>query len=130
MKYQEKLIKFIQLKNEIIEKESDIKYIVQEDINNIKKWDNILCEKVYVDLISEIKSFGRRGLNDDTCIWCLKKYIETGWRDDECDNCEYKINHGECGDNGSSYIKYSTKNVELLLTNEVYKNMLKEIEDI
>ncbi len=130
MNYQEKLIKFVQLKNEIIEKESDIKYIVQEDIDIIKKWDNIICEKIYVELISEIKSFGRNGLADDTCIWCLKKYIESGCRGDDCDDCEYKINHGECGDNGSSYIKYSNKKVETLLTNEVYKDMLKKIEDI
>ena len=129
MNYQEKLIKFVQLKNEIIEKEIDIKYVNQEDIDNIKKWDNIICEEIYVELISAIKSFGRKGLNDDTCIWCIKKYIEYEYRREACDNCEYKINHGECGNNDSTYNKYSQDNVIKLLTNDVYRNMLKKIED-
>ena len=127
MNYQKKLIKFIQLKNEIIEKETGIKYIEQEDIDNIKKWDDIICKKIYINLTNSIINLRESGLSEDTCIWCIKNYLNRIY---DCDNCEYKIKHGLCDENESTYQKYAIDNVIKLLSNKVYQHMLKEIKDI
>ncbi len=139
MNDKEKLIKFIQLKNEIIEKETDLKYITQIDIDIINKWNDNICKRIYTDLTRAINDLGEKGLTENTCIWCIKDYIDhnniiSNIKYLECIStcygCEYKTQHGKCDESDSLYQKYAVDKVVNLLTNEVYKDMLKKIEDI
>ena len=121
MNCQKKLIKFVQMKNEIIEKETGIKYIEQEDIDDIKEWSEEDCTYAYNDLEFFINSCNADGLTEHTCIWCFK-YL--GKR---CKECEYGLQHGICRKDNSLFNSYKTKEVKALLTNIVYKKMIEQI---
>ncbi len=122
MDVKEKLIKFIQLKNEIIEKETGLKYIVQEDIDDIKKWNEKECNNVYDDLDFFIHSNSKvNGLTEYTCIWCFKHFGE------KCEECDYGLRHGICRNDGSLFNKYKTKEVKALFTNEVYVELFNQM---
>ncbi len=123
MKHQEKLIKFIQLKNEIIEKETDLFYINQDDIDGLKRWPETLCIDVYQELIENIQFGKASGINDGTCIWCIEN------RNCNCYECEYGARHGICNHIGSLFDSYSTDTRETLLDNETYQHIIKKIED-
>ena len=120
MTYQEKLIMFVQLKNEIIEKESGIKYINEIDIGDIERWLEKTCKKIYKELIQTIQK-GACRLKTSTCIWCLK-YEEI------CFHCTYADRHGRCGNGSSSYDYYNSISA-MLFTNKTYKDILKKIKD-
>ena len=122
MNYQEKIIKFVQLKNEIIEKETNIKYIDQEDIDDIKKWSEKECNNIYDDL--QFYIYSTRNINElteFTCIWCFKHFAEG------CENCEYGIRHGICRKDESLFNSYKTEEVKALFTNEVYRKLFDQM---
>ena len=122
MNYQENLIKFVQLKNEIIETKTDLTYINQEDVDCIKQWPEKICKEVYQELETHIQYGNISGITDGTCIWC----IENG--NNSCYECEYGTRHGICNHIGSSYESYSTNERSKLFTNEVYKEIIKKIK--
>lgn len=123
MSDKEKLIKFVLLKNEIIEKETGIKYVEQEDIDDIQKWKEGECEEIYYELIQTISNDKTYGVGESTCIWCLKNNPLV------CFDCEYGKKHGICFQAGSLYDSYRTDEVMKMFTNEIYKNIIQKIED-
>ena len=122
MTHQDKLIKFVKLKNEVIENETGIKYIKDADIEDIKTWDDSECEFVYVALVHNINHQNKHGLNRHTCIWCIINNTD-------CYDCNYAKTNGACDEHGSLYRKYDTDEVVELLTNDKYKEMIREIEN-
>ena len=95
MNDKERIIKFLQLKNAIIEKETGINYIVPADIADIEEWSDVYCRLAYGYMYYEIKHFQVYGLGYATCVWCIL-YKENG-----CDKCGYAQRHGICGDDDS-----------------------------
>ena len=120
MKYQEKLIKFIQLKNELIKKETKLYYIDDYDIDTVKGWFEKSCKNIYKILKDNIKYIGSNGLTELTCIWCIHN------KEDTCYKCEYGFHHGICSHEGSLYDKIIT--ARKLFTSQVYMDMIKKIE--
>ena len=123
MKDKEKLIKFVQLKNEIIEKETGINYVTQKDIDDIKKWKKNEYEETYQILIENIDDDKTYGLGEATCIWCIKNNPLP------CLDCEYGKKHGICFQAGSLYDNYRTDEMIKIFTNEVYQKLIQKIED-
>ena len=124
MLYKEKLVAFIKLKDKIVKKEINIKYIDKRDIKDIRKWDEKTCEEIYKQLISSIYE-GSYGMFNDTCIWCIKYRYHYTY--DECKKCEYGKNHGLCRDLYTNYSIYRSSNVDILSNNE-YRTILKQIK--
>ena len=122
MTHQDKLIKFVKLKNEVIENETGIKYIKDADIENVKTWDETECKFVYEELLYNINNLHKHGLTRYTCIWCIIKDID-------CCDCNYGKINGMCNELDSLYREYDTDEVVELLTNDKYKEMIREIEN-
>ena len=125
MNDKEKIIKFIQLKNEIIKKESKINYINKEDIDDIKSWSDDDCKTIYARMTNEININKIYGLGFASCPWCIL-YKKKG----ECSDCGYGDRYIECGYDDSLYNQYRSVNlIENLLNNKAYLNILKTIEE-
>ena len=125
---QEKLVKFVEMKNEIIKGKTGVVYVTEEDIADIREWDDNVCKEVYEELCYWINDCERGGLTTHTCIWCHFDDIVNVTCDD-CDECKYAARHGMCCDLTSSYYKYDTPAVIQALSSEAYTNMLKKIEE-
>ena len=126
---QEKLVKFVEMKNKIIKEKTGVTYITEEDIADIREWDEEVCKKVYDELCYWINGCEIEGLTTHTCIWCHYDDIANTTFDD-CDKCKYAKRHGMCYDLTSSYHKYGTPAAIQALSNKVYENMLKKIEGL
>lgn len=123
MNNKEKIIKFLEMKNEIIEKEIHIKYIFEEDIQDVKSWSNKECNKVYTYITDAIYNEKVYGLGFATCPWCII------YKDRGCLYCGYCKRYGKCGDKDSLYNRYRSLHlIEESLNNEAYSNILKKIE--
>lgn len=121
MTNKEKLIKFIELKHDHIKKITGINYAEDYDYDHIKTWSDEDCERVYELLMEEICECYQKGISENTCIWCI-------YNNALCENCNYGMNHGVCYDNNSLYSKYFSEELKHSLTNEVYRNMIDQIE--
>lgn len=127
MNDKEKIIKFLEMKNEIIKKESKINYIDKEDIEDVKSWSNKKCKTIYQYITDQIHIKKVYGIGFSTCPWCILCNI---YKVKGCTDCGYGERHGECGYGDSLYDLYrSVYLIENVLTNKVYKNILKTIED-
>ena len=120
MDHRKALIKFVQLKNKIIEEYAGLNYVNKKDIDGIKKWNKQDCKRVYDQLQYEINVCEQEGLAEATCIWCIK-YVVGHNRDGS-----YAMHHGRCGNENSLYRRYDTKEVINLLSNNVYKEIFKK----
>ena len=54
MTNKEKIIKFLELKNDFIFRKTDIEYIDSEDIDDVNTWSEELCEELYEGIRFEI----------------------------------------------------------------------------
>jgi len=64
----DKLIMFLELKNERIKKITNIDYINNEDIEDIKNWDPEICDMVYNKIANNIIDHKYvYGLSSTTC---------------------------------------------------------------
>ena len=125
MNAKEKLIMFVQLKNGIIEEKTGIQYANVNDIMDINDWNMYECEYIYNSVVNAIDSRYAEELYSETCIWCIK-YNDNGG----CINCGYGERHGVCDNIGSSYSRYNREEIDEVFTNDKYKSMLKQIEDM
>lgn len=124
MTYQDKLIKFMWKKNDILKEAGyDFGYMKLEIEKSMKKWDEEECKEIFDELELEIYEFQECGLVAETCPFCIK-------HTSKCDNCEYGKINGGCGRENSVYEKY--ENIEfiinIILSNTVYKKILRELE--
>lgn len=106
MDSRDKLIRFVQLKNDLVlklqgKKKNKVEYCCEKVWNKIKKWPIEECNTVYKKLkISydtddpTIYSDSHVGLSYNSCIWCLIQ-DRMGW--DGCHNCEYAMTYNRCG---------------------------------
>ena len=123
----EKLVKFIEMKNEIIENKTSIKYINEKDIAEVREWSQDKCKKTYERLKYNIFKMMAFDISVTTCPWCLintKSYIKG------CEDCGYGKRHVVCYNNNSLYHKYVYKCSRSLFSNAVYRNMIKRIEEL
>ena len=97
MKDREKLIMFVQLKDNIIWNIKKIKYINVEDIMDINSWDEDDCKNIYEDLTYTINNNNGsvNGLDAETCIWCIKNRMEG--LSYTCRGCAYGKRYFKCG---------------------------------
>ena len=124
MTYKEKLVKFVKLKKEHIEKFGFV-YADHRDYNDIRSWTEKRCKKIYKSIVEGITSHDEySGLYNTTCPWCVYNEHE----DDQCLLCNYGKRHGECNEEDSLYGKYVTKEVRESFTNEVYRDMINKID--
>ena len=131
MTNKKKLIKFLKLKNSFIKQNTQIDYTNEKDINDIKRWSNEKCKQVYNIIYENIMHHNAYRLYLDTCPWCILGKIKHGLCSVKaCGECQYGKNHGICGTEGSSYNKYADQDIGYKLTNKVYQNMIKQIEEL
>jgi hypothetical protein len=113
MTAKEKLIRFLEKKNEIVKEMTGLSYITKEDIEDIKNWKDKNSEKAWETIVlnMEMSSFrtskNKIVLPNDCflCPWCII------YDDEDCNNCGYKKRHGDCESANSLYKKIcNTKN--------------------
>ena len=122
MTYKDKLIKFLQLKNDTIYKQVRIKYVYKADLKDISLWSEDDCEKIYNVIKDNIVFYKVQGIDETTCPWCIKYTIKYTI----CKNCEYGKRHEKCYNIGSYYKKHFCM---IVINNQEYKDIIKEIED-
>ena len=96
--YKEKLIKYVQAKNDYIISMTSIDYITEEDIYDIMSWKEEECKQIWQTLKPKTEVGG--------CPWCTKHYLD-------CDVCSYGDRNGECGDDDSRITSIRSKAEEL-----------------
>ena len=121
MTNKEKIIKFLELKNDFIFRETDIEYIDSEDIDDVNTWSEELCEELYEGICFEINKNNINGVGSGVCVWCAI-------HNPQCSKCGYGIRHGVCVAPGSLYSQYRSQHLIDAFSNDVYKNIIKEIE--
>ena len=126
--YQDRLLKFLELKNKIIENKTGIKYIDVNDIKDVKQWDEELCKTVYLRLLNSITCGGAQRLARETCLWCIVDDLRNIYELDKCIHCNYGLRHDICCNNGSLYNEYDIPKVRKSFTNRAYRDMLQDIE--
>lgn len=99
MTSKEKIIKFMELKSEALQKYSKHVYFVEADKKAILKWDDKDCDDVWGDLLFDVDC--NESLSDmNTCPFCI---MHDPYSKNRCkDFCEYAGNHGVCGNNVDS----------------------------
>ena len=125
MTYKEKLVKFVKLKKEHIEKFGFV-YADHRDYEDIKSWTEEKCKEIYGAIVNNITT-GSYGLSDLTCPWCIYKDPYNPSCLSSCSSCFYGKRHGKCLENFSLYRKYATREVKDFFTNEVYICIINEI---
>jgi len=124
--YKEKLVMFVKLKKEHIEKFGLI-YADDGDYEDIRLWSEEVCKYIYNSIMNRITSCHKpKGLSNTTCPWCV--YHDTEY--DSCPSCSYGKRHGICDEKNSLYKKYATLDVKKSITNEVYLDIINKIESI
>ena len=122
MNYRGKLVAFLTYKNEIIKRSTGIKYINREDITEVNRWKDTVCQRIYETIKNNIINHGAFGVSTNTCAWCIK-HLEG------CDNCGYGNRHLKCMYRYSLYMKYRG-DATILLTNHKYKEIIRKIDTL
>lgn len=125
MTYKEKLIKFVEAKDKIIKEKTGINYINDLDIQEIREWDEESCKKIYSSFTRNINTYFIHDLLIGTCPWCLKSTINNVH---DCKICGYGKRHGMCDAEGSLFRDYNLKWEIGFITNDMYMEILKDIE--
>ena len=99
---------------------SDLNYIDEEDIYEIKNWSEKNCNDVYKLMIKY--NNGHVYSDSITCPWCLFNFYIKMF--ENCDNCEYGKRHGICKKSDSRYRKLLDDGAFVFITPEDYTNML------
>ncbi len=117
MDYKEKIIKFVKCKDKIIRRNSNSKYINNQDIKGIEEWNEKTCKWVYDKVAWCIRERNANGLELSTCIWCVKY-------NSICMDCTYGFKHGICNDGENWFNLYNTEKVRKALSNKVYRSII------
>ncbi len=128
----EKLIKFLQLKNEVIKKETNINYVGKEDVTEISSWDEDRCGSIYKDIVRTVMDIDTKGLSSTTCPWCVAYRKHCGG-DGGCTLCNYGQRNGNCYNTQSLYrrqIRKAQTSFDILLSNRTYKNIIMNCKKI
>lgn len=117
-----KLIQFVRIKKAYIDKKFKFKfYLVEEDIKDLKQYPKEKLDKVFEKIKIVINDYGVSGFSKHCCPFCIL-------HSKSCNNCEYGKRHGQCGMSGSIVdLLISNFNTDKIITNRVYKNMLKKV---
>ncbi len=134
MNAKNKLVKFVELKNKIVKKTTNMCYINDEDIEDIKRWNSEECKTTYKKLKNNIfKLEDISGFAVGVCPWCIS--IPPNGTSLPCAKCGYGLRHGICDSKNSLYFKYRSKYIESMyitleepLSNRVYRDMIDQIE--
>ena len=95
MTYNEKLVTFVQKKAEAIFEQSELFYIVKQDIDSIQEWSEKDSKTIF-QVIENFVMFHdlREGeLEVSTCPWCA---YQTLILNTKCRDCAYGKNHDYC----------------------------------
>lgn len=130
--YRDKLIKFMWKKNEIlVENGFDFGYMKPEIEEAMRKWDEKECVDIFSKIEFAIFSFDCSGLGAVICPFCIKHSVSGSDIFPKCSICAYEKINGECSEKNSVFRKYFNYilQIEKILTNKVYRQILEEIED-
>jgi len=114
-----KLIKYIELKTKLIKELFDIEYTNKDDIKEVKKWTEIKCNKIYEKIKDHIMIGHVESIGTWSCPWCIANNVI-------CSNCNYYKRHE---DDERCICKVSIDPHPSRLTNKMYKNIIKIIEE-
>ena len=118
--HKERLVKFVKLKRANIKKFGFV-YTDHKDYDDLRSWPEEECKEIYDIIVLKIMGdFESKGLSYYTCPWCIRYRFN-------CSVCSYGKRHGECLKDGSSYRRFSTKEVKESFTNEVYRSMIYKV---
>ena len=136
MKSKEKLLLFLEKKNEVVERRTGlvhINYISFKDLEEIKNWKVQECVKIYNEIVAAVKksNIGKTILYDvATCPWCLKYQEDFRTANNaNCKNCNYGKRHGICSDIPSDY-KTITREKGFQNSKYDYLKIIREIEKL
>ena len=130
MTYKEKIVKFLEIKNRIIYSTSNVRYINEEDIEDIKHWSEEDCKKTYKYMIEVVNNDDAFEFypNSTTCPWCIYyHFINNNY--DKCNECGYGRRHGICDEPYSKYKELVYGNSFTPLNRLKYMAILNKIED-
>lgn len=98
MKAQDKLIKFMQIKANVL-REYGInpkKYFNLKDKKILQNLDDELAQLVWLSIKYNIKFKHPNGLIDIVCPFCILSDLKENYKDEACSICVYGKNHGIC----------------------------------
>lgn len=146
MKYSDKIIKFMEFKQEKITEiyrlnysKAVPNYFTEEDAKSIKNWPSQRCKKVWSRLMLTCNTQSWcHPLSSVVCPFCIEVTYSA---DKKYESCEYGKNHGLCvGEKNSDYQKIRKKfdfitkklnkwpSVKRIINITTMKNKLQEIE--
>jgi hypothetical protein len=117
------------MKNDIMKKAGyDYGYMKPEIEEAMKKWEEKKCHIIFYKINIYISKDGKY-LSIFNCPFCIK--YESYYNAQNCFKCEYGKINGICGNDKSVWNKYKKIKIFIddILTNEVYKQIIKELEN-
>ena len=130
MTYKEKIVEFIIAKNALVSLYTELDYITNEDIEEIKSWSEEDCGIVYENMAKHIiRSFNRpisTSMEDSTtCPWCV--YSSKIRRHDNCNECGYGKRNGICDKFSSKYRQIVDEGGFAFIRKEDYLHIIDKI---
>lgn len=115
----EKLIEYVELKTEKIKELFGFEYTNEKDIKEIEKWSETKCNKIYEKMKGYIMTGQSESIGTWSCPWCIANDVR-------CSHCNYYKRH----ENDKKCVCIvSIDTHPSRLTNKIYKNIIKTIED-
>ncbi len=85
----DKLLRFLQLKQDIIKKRFKINYMLKADFDEVKSWDELDCEITVSNIAEDHET------DEETCAWCIIEEMK-------CSNCGYGKRNKICTEDDSA----------------------------
>jgi len=126
MPSKEKLIRFLKIKNSIVNKYSNLKYIDEKDIYEVENWTKNTYSQVYKHIVEHINYSVGAIPHAETCPWCVYYFDIKGYKN--CSECKYGERNGVCSNPDSRYKKLVKAEVFVSLTKNKYIEIIDEIE--
>ena len=130
MTYKEKVIEFVMTKNALVSLYTELDYITNEDIEEIKSWSEEDCGIVYKHMAKYIirsinMPFSTIIEDEVTCPWCIYSSKIKIYYD--CDDCGYGKRNGFCNNSGSKYRQIADEGGFAFLRKEDYLHIINKI---
>lgn len=87
------IVKILMCKQEKIKHLTNIDYITDEDIEEVKTWSNEICTQILDCMYNELCKLHYKE-DHVICPWCIK--IDYRTKDRYCATCKYGKRHGVC----------------------------------
>ncbi len=125
MYYKEKLLMFMNLKNELVHEKTEKFIFKPYDLKIVEDWDEEKCSRIFIYMSDKIKECMAVDLFPHVCPFCVEYNDPDILVINKCCNCPYGMSHDICTEDDSEFKKYfnGTK-----IANQKYQDILNKID--